>query len=289
MTTRCGGALLVVLALALAAPGAAQPAPSAPPARPLFAVSSPEPGVLLLEPVVLVGADTLVDPRPADEPQGTRLAASILSPGATYALARLGRTLGTLAVRDTTTPSCVGIAGRAAVPAGVAPGAADRAVAGPAGLVSRAAPLGAPADGAQRARLMAAARNAYRARSASAAQSDSLEALGQLALRGAAGLPRLAGGFALRTIVADSACPGCERIRTLLLILAPDGAVEHAQWRDEIEKGVTHDPWDLLDLDADGEPELLVRTVWYEAVDWAILSRRGGAWREVYRGAQTGC
>lgn len=288
MTSRHRRTLLVALTIAQAAPATAQPAPPA--ARPLFAVSSLEPGVLLLEPVVLVHADTLIDPRPADEPQGARLAATVLRPGTRYALARFARRLGTLEVRDTTTPSCVGIAGRAVAPAELAPEAADRAVAGPADLVARAAPLGAPADDRQRARLLAAARSAYRARGASAAETDSLVALGQLALHGATGAPHLAGGFSLRTIVADSACPGCERIRTLLVILAPDGAtVEHALWQDDIEKGVTHDPWDVLDLDADGAPELLLRTTYYEAVDWAILSRRAGTWIERYRGAQTGC
>ncbi len=44
-----------------------------------------------------------------------------------------------------------------------------------------------------------------------------------------------------------------------------------------------------LELESDGIPELVVISTFYEGRGFAIYSRDGGRWNEIYRGGYSGC
>lgn len=46
---------------------------------------------------------------------------------------------------------------------------------------------------------------------------------------------------------------------------------------------------DVLDIDGDGQSEIVVQGLYYESHDYMIYKKASGQWREVYKGGGGGC
>lgn len=254
----------------------------------VFAVVQAEDGEGVLEPV------TLLVPHGFDMPMHevsdsamNAFDARWLNPGRAYPILSRGERVGTVAVRRPDEPGCMGLTARGTLNVRPTPRAGWQALAGE-GLPEQAgAPwLRAPDAAEKRAldRMAAALFDAHGIDVAGRTRGDTAAAV---LLVHPNARPVLVASYRL---AADA--PVLRQ--AAVLVVAEEGEAgyrpAYAWFHEGVEAAVeAQELVDAADLDGDGLPELVVRTMYYESWDFTILRRTEHGWMPVYRGGGGGC
>ncbi|HYW10413.1 MAG TPA: hypothetical protein VE871_00610 [Longimicrobium sp.] len=277
---------LAALALAL---GASIPAAAQEDARGvLFAVVQAEDREGVLEPVAMLVRDGFLHPvsGPADSAEQA-FNARWLAAGRSYPVLSRGERVGSIAVRTADAPACEGLTARGTFSVRPAPAIGWQALAGE-GIPEQAdAPwLRATTSGEKRPLdgMAAALFQAHGTDVAALTRGDT--AVAALTVHPNA-RPVLVASYSLAT-------DGALLRRASLLVIAEEGQdgyrPAYAWFHEGMDDGVeTRTLVDAADLDGDGMPELVVRTLYYESWDFLILRRTPAGWMEAYRGGGGGC
>jgi len=278
--------LLAALALAL---GASTSAAAQEDARGmLFAVVQAEDGEGVLEPVAMLVRDGFL--HPVIEPGDAAIQAfnaRWLAAGRSYPVWSRGERVGSIAVRTADEPACEGLTARGTFRVQPAPAIGWQALAGDGIPEQVDAPwLRAPTSSEKRV-LDGMAAALFAAHGTDVAARP----------RGDTAAAALVGHPTARPVLVASyslATDGALLRRASLLVIAEEGqdgyrpayAWFHEGMDDEVE---TRTLVDAADLDGDGMPELVVRTLYYESWDFTILRRIPAGWMVAYQGGGGGC
>ena len=280
--------LLATLALALAACDAPPAASAQQNARGvLFAVQRGENGQGVLEPVAVMVRDGFM--MPMHEPSDSVAAAfnaRWLPEGRAYPVLSRGERIGSVTVGPSEAGGCFGVTARGTLALQRPAGEEWEGLAG-SGLPEQAdAPWLRAVSAAEKRDLdrMAAALFSAHGIDVAGRTGDTLAAalVGHPNAR-----PVLVASYWLQ-----AASPVTRR--AALLVIAEDGQAgyrpAYAWFHEGVEASVeTRTLVDAADLDGDGQPELVVRTTYYESWDFTIFRRTEHGWMPVYRGGGGGC
>jgi hypothetical protein len=277
---------LAAVALAL---GAGIPAGAQEDARGvLFAVVQAEDGEGVLEPVAMLVRDGFLHPvsGPADSADQA-FNARWLAAGRSYPVLSRGERVGIITVRTADAPGCEGLTARGTFTVQPAPAVGWQALAGD-GIPEQAdAPWLRATTSTEKRALDGMAAALFRAHGTDVAALT----------RGDTAVAALVGHPNARPVLVASyslATEGALLRRASLLVIAEEGQdgyrPAYAWFHGGMDDGVeTRTLVDAADLDGDGMPELVVRTLYYESWDFLILRRTPAGWVEAYRGGGGGC
>jgi hypothetical protein len=284
VTIRIRHLAVLALTLATSVPAAAQVN-----ARGVvFAVVQSEDGEGVLEPVtVLVPHGFTMPLHEMSDSAMQAFNARWLATGRSYPVLSRGERVGSIAVRTPDEPACMGLTARGTFSMRPAPAIGWQALAGDGIPEQAGAPwLRAPTPAEKRALdgMAAALFRAHGIDVAARTEGDT-SAAALLVHRNAR--PVLVASYRL-----DAQSPVFRR--AALLVVAEEGQdgyrPAHAWFHEGVEASVeAQELVDAADLDGDGMPELVVRTLYYESWDFTILRRAEHGWMPVYRGGGGGC
>jgi hypothetical protein len=260
------------------------------------ATPPPVPGVLFslsvwsdelteLDPIATLHAGELRDP--SLEEGGTLAAAfarEYYRPGRAYPVYSGGERVATAVVVGVEEPVCTGLPARAMLTGG---GSLRRGLATDEPVELRRS-TGRPATDAEIGSVRPLVAELWRARDLPEALTTGVEPLSTLTFAVPGG-PRV-----LAATYRVDLDPELGNAASLLLIAEDRHGVYRPafEWfhRSEGEVDVVvAELLDVLDLGRDGDPDLVIRSTYYESWDYRILSRTAGAWAERYRGGGGGC
>lgn len=274
----------MALALAASAPVAAQDVRGA-----LFAVVRTNDGRGVLEPVALLLPNGFTTPgREHSDSVEQAFSARWLAVGHAYNVLVHGERAGTFTVGTSDMAGCYGVTVRGTLDVRPAPHEGWQALAGSGLPAQPGAPWLRPPTEAEKRTLdgMAAALFvAHGINEARRTAGDTVIATLQVHRNAR---PVLVGSYRLD----EEAGPWLRRASTL--VIAEEGEdgyrPAHVWFHEGVEAGVeAQELVDAADLDGDGIPELVVRTLYYESWDFTILRRGDLGWTAVYRGGGGGC
>lgn len=285
--------LIGLAALALGFAACAEPPAAA--AQPgvrgiVFAVLRAQDGDGVLEPVALLLPEGYTTPMNETSDSAQRaFNTRWLDGGRSYDVLSRGERIGSIALRTAEEPACTGLSARGTLNVRPAPRPGWQGLAG-AGLPEQAgAPwLRAPTAAEKRAldRMAAALFDAHGIDAAARTPSPDTGSAALLVHPNAR--PVLVASYTL-----DATQESYLR-RAALLLVAEEGENGYRPayvWFNEgVEEQVeTQQLVDAADLDGDGTPELVLRTLYYESWDFTILRRSELGWLRTYRGGGGGC
>lgn len=286
--------LLALPALALGLAACAEP-PDAAAAQPgvrgiVFAVLRAQNGDGVLEPVALLLPEGYTVPMHETSDSTLRaFNARWLNGGRSYEVLSRGERIGSIAVRSVDEPACTGLSARGTLNVRPTPRPGWQGLAG-AGLPEQTgAPwLRAPTAAEKREldRMAAALFDAHGIDAAARTPSPDTGSVALLVHPNAR--PVLVASYTLDTTQQSYLR------RAALLLVAEEGETGYRPayvWFNEgVEEQVeTQQLVDAADLDGNGMPELVLRTLYYESWDFTILRRSELGWLRTYRGGGGGC
>jgi hypothetical protein len=254
----------------------------------VFAVVRAEDGGGVLEPVTLLVRDGFT--MPVHEPSDSAMRAfnaRWLDAGRSYDVLSRGERVGTVAVRAPDEAACMGLTARGTLNVRPAPRDGWQALAGE-GIPEQAgepwlrAPT--PAEKRELDRMAAALFSAHGVDVAERTEGDTAAAT-LLVHHNAR--PVLVASYRL-----DAQSPVFRRAAVLVVAEEHEDGYRpaYAWFHEGVEAAVeARELVDAADMDGDGMPELVVRTMYYESWDFTILRRTEHGWMPVYRGGGGGC
>ena len=271
--------LLAVSLFLAAAPAGAQQEPTGI----LFAVQAMEDGGALLEPVILLRGTHGFD-RPEMSDTASPEVRRWLRPGADYGLFQRGERVGDTRVVAAEELACVGLGARASFTRTRAVDEAWLGLAAQGLPEQRGAPWLRSATPAERRALDRLAAALFHAHGIDVSDRPLGDTAASVLLFGPDTRPLLVGSYELMNdkrsaatfIVAEERQEGYR----------PVYAWFHESHESDREARALVD---AIDLDGEGEPELVLRNSYYEMWDFVILRRTDSGWSEVYQGGGAGC
>ena len=277
------GRLCLLAAVLLAAPAAAQGEPA------LFSVWSDARGGAVLEPILVRGRDSLRAPELDDG-----FGAEYYRPGAAYAVSIAGVRVGTARVVRSELEGCMHYAAGVALEltAPLPLEWAGLAMSPELGARGRRWMRGATLEEAER--LTATARRLFAESGVEIGEDEEIAEIGIAALEVPGWPTVLAGGFSL---LRQDSIPGeelfMERLisRFLIAEVTPGGlrVAATSESRGEEDPYEAREPLDVVDVDGDGHPELIVSNTYSEYGNFSVYRRGASGWTEIYSGGGGGC
>lgn len=254
----------------------------------VFAVVQAEDGEGVLEPVALLVPGGFTMPGSATPDSGMQgFNARWLAAGRSYPVLSRGERVGSIQVRTADAPACAGMTARGTFSMRPAPAVGWQALAGD-GIPEQAdAPWLRTATPAEKRALDGMAAALFHAHGTDVAEGTRADTATAALLVHPNARPLLVASYSLAT-------DGAVHRRASLLVIAEEGQDGYRPAYAWFHQGVDADVEtqalvDAADLDGDGMPELVVRTLYYESWDFTILRRAEHGWMPVYRGGGGGC
>jgi hypothetical protein len=256
----------------------------------LFAVETYPSGLVSGIPVALVAGDELTEPPfEGGTRAGDDFIRRFLSIGAAHTLLVNGRGVGTAMVEGVTSPTCVGLGTRLKVETSAPLPLQWRGLATTRSGESSPIPLSRPLSPVEADTLQALGLKIM-------SRHDARRPIWSFVATTSAAAVAMPDGGTLLVGTFESALPdtvGVERYASLFLALGvmPSG---YSPVAEDVSVSVganvsRPEVWDVIDVDADGTPEIVLLKLHYESWDFSIMRLSNGVLTEIYEGGGAGC
>ena len=256
----------------------------------LFAVSVGSSGYTVLDPIAFIGADSLRAVPPGDSDSASiRFRRDYYRPGRAYPLWTAGASSGEIAVVEAEEHPCYGLRAEAQLtPSASRPFGNWSALAGVLPRSPRT-PVRRPPTLAEKAIIDSLARLEFEKRGHPGSMIEGARPVTTAAVR----RNGRAGEILVGTYFVGDRRQGRDQNLALVMIAEPVRSTYQpvwVWWHDAGEVDVVRSEFlDALDINGKGDPELVLRSTYYESWDYAVLTRQAGGWVESFRGGGAGC